>query len=113
MVVEILECGEDREQVLDGVFERQDVALTDPLPKVAQALSGEVLHDDVARVVLLDKVEDLNDIRVFQFDEESALGDGGLCGIRIVLVEQAFQDDPAVIEIPVAGQVDPPQAAMS
>ena len=66
--VQIAKCGQDFQQVGDGLGDRQ-LLLCALFEALLERLPADVLHDDVADripapVLVLDKVEDLHDLRV-------------------------------------------------
>ena len=78
-LVQIAERGQDLEHVGDRHRRRERVRLA--AVRVAaggedllQAPAADVLHHDVARALVLDEVEDLDDVRVLDLGQEAALG---------------------------------------
>ena len=81
-------------------------------PQLLQALAADVLHDDVARVLVLDEVEDLDDVRVLDLGQEASLDERGGGRVVVAGVEQALEHHPAVGHVVVARQVDPSHPAV-
>ncbi len=82
------------------------------LEDLLQRLAADVLHDDVAGALVGREVVDLEDERVLHLGEELPLGDRGLERVGVARVQQALEHDVAVGHVPVAGEVDPPEAAV-
>ena len=82
------------------------------LEELLERGAADVLHDDVAGVVVGDEVVDLDDERVLDLREEALLGDGGGQRVGVAGVEQALEHDPAVGDVLVAREVDPAEAAV-
>ena len=115
-VVEVLERRQDLEDVGEGLVGGDRVVaagLAHPLLEDGlQRGAADVLHDDVAGVVVGDEVVDLDDVRVRDLGEEPLLGDRRGQRVGVAGVEQALEDDPAVRHVLVAGEVDPAEAAV-
>ena len=82
------------------------------LQQLLQRAAADVLHDDVAGVVVGDEVVDLDDQRVLDLGEELLLGDGGGERVGVAGVEQALQHHPPVGDVAVLREVDPAHAAV-
>src|SRR5262249_22530057 len=71
--------------------------------------TADVLHHDVAGSIVLDEVDDLDDVGVFDFGERSAFSEGDRPRALVVGVEETLQDHPPLLDLVVAGEVDPAQ----
>ena len=114
--MEVLERRQDLDDVRQRLVGRDRVVaarLAHPLFQQGfQRRPADVLHDDVAGVVVRDEVVDLDDVRVRDLGEEPLLGDRRGQGVGVAGVEQTLEDDPAVRHVLVAGEVDPAEAAV-
>ena len=114
--MEVLEGREDLDDVGQRLVDRQRVVAA----RLAHALledrferrAPDVFHDDVARAVEGHEIVDLDDVRVFDLGEEALFGNRRGQGVRVAGIEQALEDDPAVGDVAVLGEVDPPEAAV-
>ena len=112
--MQVPEGREDLEDVGDRLGHRQGRAVLVAVAgaQLTQRLAAHVLHDDVPGAVVLDEVVDLDDVGVLDLGQESPFGDRRGHGRLVPGVEQALEDDPAVRDVLVLGQVDPPQPAV-
>ncbi|CAM3711408.1 hypothetical protein STAL104432_28310 [Streptomyces albus] len=120
--VQMAEGFEGLDAVRAGLFDRQRVASAvrgaAGVGDFLQRAAADVLHHYVAveaagtRVEVLDEVVDADDVGVFDLGEEAAFGDGGGHGVLVSGVQQAFEDDPAVGDGTVHGEVDPAESAV-
>ena len=84
----------------------------------AQGLAAHVIHDDVTagdtglRIGVLGEVDDLDDVGVLDLRQVLAFGRGGLVGLGVTGVEEALEHDPPVVDVAVAGEIDPAEAAV-
>src|SRR6516225_9906457 len=81
-------------------------------PKVSQRLTAYIVHDYVARALVLHEVVDAHDVLMHDFGEELLLGGGSGHRRFVARVEQPLQNPPRVLEHLVLGEVDPSEAAM-
>ena len=74
--MQVPEGGQDAQDVGDRLGHGQRAAglLTVADPQVAQRLAADVLHDDVARTVVLHEVVDPDDVGVIDLGQEPLLG---------------------------------------
>ncbi len=113
--MQVAEGGQDAQHVGDGLLERQRRAGLRPGARanLAEGLTRDVLHDDVAGVFMLDEVVDLDDVRMFDLRQELAFGDSGRGGGLVLGIEQALEHHPHVAaamgQVEVLGQIDPPE----
>ena len=115
--VQVAERRQDLEHVGDRLRDGQRVGdaavgLASRGEQILEAQPADVLHDDVARAVALDEVDDLHDVRVLDLGEKQPLGERRRHRLLVAGVQQALQDDPAVGDVAVLREVDPAQAAM-
>ncbi len=120
--VQVPERLQGLDAVRAGLLHRQRVAppvgRPAPVGDLLERLAADVLHDDVAvqgagpLVEVLDEVVDPDDVGVLDLGEEAALGDRRCHGVLVAGVQQALEDDPAVRDGPVDGEVDPAQTAV-
>ncbi len=117
--MQVAERGQHLQHVGDGLRGRQKRTLGGPA--LAQQLferrAADILHHDVSdgatvAAGMLDKVEDLDDIRMLDLRQEPALGHRGGHGVGIGRVQQALQHHPPVVDLPVDGEIDPAQPAV-
>ncbi len=98
--MQVGERGQDLDHVGDRLVDRDHVGGAAGLPPggedLLEALTPDVLHDDVAGVLVLDEVEDLDDVRVLDLGEEPPLGERGRHRVLVAGAEQALEHDPAV-----------------
>ncbi len=115
--MEVLERGEDLDDVGERLVDGErvvgaSVGAHPLLEQLLERLTPDVLHDDVAGLVVGDEVVDLDDARVLDLGEEPLLGDGGGQRVLVAGVEQALEDDPAVGDVAVAREIDPAEPAV-
>ena len=101
------ECLVDRQRIV-RTARRPHPVLEDLLERGA----ADVLHHDVAGLIVSDEVVDLHDQGMLDLGQELALDDGHRQRVRVAGVQQALQDDPAVGDVLVPRQVDPTQTAV-
>ena len=82
------------------------------LQDLLQRGAADVLHHDVAGLVVGDEVVDLHDQRVLDLGQELPLDDGHRERVLVAGVQQTLEHHPAVGDVPVLGQVDPAEAAV-
>jgi len=116
--VEVPERRQDLEYVGDRLVDRQGirnaaVGVAPLLEQILQRRPADVLHDDVARALVLDEIEDLHDVGVLDLGQESAFGQRRRHRVLITGVQQTLEHHPPVRHVVVPGQVDPAQAAVS
>ncbi len=110
--MQIAQRGQDFQQVGDGLGNRQFLVLA-----VLERLPADVLHHDVADRIpvpidVLDKVEDLHDLRVDHLGEELPFGHRDRLRLRVAGVHQALEHHRPVVDVVVDRQVDPTQPAV-
>ena len=115
--MQVAERRQDLEHVRDRLCDRQRVGdaavgLAPRRQQVLEAQPADVLHDDVARAVALDEVDDLHDVRVLDLGEEQPLGERRRHRLLVAGVQQALQHDPAIGDVAVLREVDPAEAAV-
>lgn len=83
---------------------------------VAQHEPVDVFHDDVlalfsgVQIVVFDKIEDADDVRVIHHRERSAFGGGQR---RVTRIDKSFEDNKVAVQVPVSRQIYPTEAAAS
>ncbi len=113
-VMQVPDGREDLEDVGDRLRDREGrtFLLTVTGAHLAQRFTADVLHDDVAEVVMLHEVVDLDDLWMLHLGQESSFRNGGRHSGFVAGVEKTLQDDPAVRDVLVLGQIDPPQSTV-
>ena len=112
--MQVPECREHRQHEGDRVAGGQGIGITVVggfpfLERCAQRRSTHVLHHDVRVVLVLGEVVDPHDVRVVDLREEPQLRSDH---VDVAGVEQALEHDPATVDPLVAGEIDPPEAAV-
>ena len=112
-VVQVAERGQDLEHVGDRLVWRERVrlaavAVSPRREDLLEAPPTDVLHDDVARTLVLDEVEDLDDVGVLDLGQEASLGQRRGGRVPVVCVEQALEHHPAVGDVVVRARYTQP-----